>query len=133
MRYRLELVERFPEPIQPEVLYWSKEFEVSAHVCACGCGDIIKLPIDDQNFRIIQGPAGPTLRPSVGNWHVCDAHYFITDGQVEPLGKMSDEAIVASRKAEDARREAHYARKLSWLARLRNWLQKLLSRLFGGS
>lgn len=131
MKYQLVDVERFPKALEPGVLYWSQEFETSAHLCACGCGDVIKLPIDALNFKITQGSKGFTLRPSVGNWGICNAHYFITNGQVEWLAQMSPAAIKAGRTAEDARRKTFYARKRTWQQRLRAWLNNVIKRLFG--
>lgn len=121
MKYELVEVERFPSNVEPGVLYWSREFKMCAHRCACGCGDVIQLPIDDLNYRIIEGSRGVTLRPSVGNWNICDAHYYITAGDVEWMPQWSSNQIAAGRAAEDARREASYARKGTWRQRLRTW------------
>lgn len=124
MRFEIVEVERFPADIKPGALYWSREFKMCAHRCACGCGDVIQLPVDDLNFRIIEDNNGVTLRPSVGNWNICDAHYYITGGDVEWLPKLSPAQIAAGRGAEDARREAFYARRQTWQVRLRSWLAR---------
>ena len=131
MRYDLVNVERFPKVFDPGKFYWSQEFEMSAHQCACGCGDVIQLPVDSLNFRIVQGARGFTLRPSVGNWGVCDSHYFITNSAVEWLPKLSPAEIAAGRKLEDDRREAHYSRKLTWRQRLWKWLGDRFKKIFG--
>ncbi len=109
MRYSLVEVERFPKTLEPGRLYWSKEFEISAHLCACGCGDVIYLPIGPVDYTITLHPGGPTLRPSVGNWNVCNAHYLITNGEVQWAARWTPEQIAAGRAAEDARRAAYYA------------------------
>ncbi|GAN94649.1 hypothetical protein Gbth_076_041 [Gluconobacter thailandicus F149-1 = NBRC 100600] len=129
--YRLANVERFPKVIESGILYWSQEYEMSAHRCACGCGDVIQLPVDELNFRITQDSQGVTLRPSVGNWGVCDAHYYITNGRVEWLEQMSPAAIAAGRQAEDDRRKNYYSRQQSWVKRVRNWFGNLKKRIFG--
>lgn len=108
MRFTLESCESFPDELHSGVLYWSQEFEMSAHLCACGCGDTIFLPIDKLNFSITVDSNGPTLRPSVGNWGVCNAHYLITDGGVDWAAQLSPEVIAESRAKEDARRDAYY-------------------------
>jgi hypothetical protein len=108
MRYTLVEVERFPKAPEQGKLYWSKEFEISGHLCACGCGDFIQLPITPVDFRISIGANGPTLRPSVGNWNVCDAHYYITNGEVQWLPRMTSAQIAAGREYEDARRASYY-------------------------
>jgi hypothetical protein len=100
---------------------------MSGHLCACGCGDFVQLPITPVDFRIIAGPNGPTLRPSVGNWNVCNAHYYITDGQVQWLEALSPSQIAAGRAAEDARRTAYYTpRRRSALQLLRHALNHVL-------
>lgn len=118
MRYVLELVENFPNPLEPGKFYYSQEFQTSRHLCACGCGDVIKLPIDHLHHHLSEGPDGPTLRPSVGNWNVCDAHYYITNGEVEWLGKMSQAQIASSRRFEDERREVYFKTQNTFFRRL---------------
>lgn len=125
MRYELVEVERFPAVIEPGILYWSREFKMCAHNCACGCGDVIQLPVDELNYRITEEAGGVTLRPSVGNWNICDAHYLITRGGVEWARQWSPEQIAAGRKAEDARREAFYARRQTGRGRLWSWLSRM--------
>jgi hypothetical protein len=109
MRFRLVLVERFPATIAEGILYWSKEYEITAHLCACGCGDVVYLPIGPADYSITLGSNGPTLRPSIGNWGVCNAHYFITGGDVQWAGAWTQGKIRSSRLREDARRAAFYA------------------------
>ena len=124
MRYSILEVEQFPDSVEPEILYWSKKFKISAHLCACGCGDVIYLPVDPANYSIRIDKRGPTLWPSVGNWNVCNAHYYITNGEVQWARKWTPEEIAASRASEDARREAYYSsryRSVTWI--LHGWLQ----------
>jgi hypothetical protein len=126
MKFDLVMVDRFPKPVTAGKLFWSREFEMCAHLCACGCGDVIKLPVDAANYRVFETSKGVTLRPSVGNWGVCDAHYLITDGKVAWAGKWSPDQIKRGRDHEDARRESYYAVKRSRLAKLIDWLRRLL-------
>jgi hypothetical protein len=125
VRFQLERVVTFPKALCPGVLYYSEEFKTSRHVCACGCGDIIKLPIDHMHHRITEAAHGPTLRPSVGNWDVCDAHYYVTDGQVEWLPRWSQSQITAGRRAEDQRRERYFNESSSFFLRFRKNIAKL--------
>jgi len=128
MRYRLVEVEELPEILEPGALYWSREYEVSAHLCACGCGDVIYLPIGPVDFSISADTSGPTLMPSVGNWNVCNAHYFIIGGSVEWAGQLTPQQIAEGRVREDARRAAYYNRRESWwrrfIRRLSAWLRQ---------
>lgn len=130
MKFTLEHCVSFPDELRAGILYWSPEFEMSAHLCACECGDTIFLPIDKLNFSITQGLMGPTLRPSVGNWGVCNAHYFITNGGVDWSAQLSPEIIGASRAREDARRAAYYNRQPEGFgARLRARVQAIHKRI----
>lgn len=126
MKFELVQIERFPAEIEPGILYWSKEFKICAHRCACGCGDVIQLPVDELNYQITDGSRGVTLRPSIGNWHVCNAHYYITKGEVEWMPQWSPTLISAGRAAEDARREAHYSSKKTLKGRAMAWWRKLV-------
>ena len=127
MRYRLVEVEELPETLGAGALYWSREYEISAHLCACGCGDVIYLPIGPVDYSISVDPSGPKLSPSVGNWNVCNAHYWITRGEVAWASQWSPEQIAVSRASEDLRREAHYDQPEGWwrrlISRLRAWLR----------
>lgn len=124
MKFELIEVERFPADVAPGVVYWSREFKMCAHRCACGCGDVIQLPVDDLNYNISVGSAGVSLRPSIGNWGVCDAHYYITNGRVEWMPQWSQAQIEFGRRAEDDRRAVHYAQKRSWMQRISIWFSQ---------
>lgn len=130
MKYRILEVEQFPDSFLPGILYWSKKFKISAHLCACGCGDVINLPVDPANYSIRIDRGGPTLRPSVGNWNVCNAHYFITNGEVRWAAKWTPEQIEAGREFEESRRETYYAaRNRSVKQKILGWVQGALKRL----
>lgn len=126
MRYRLVEVEELPDTLEPGALYWSREYEISAHLCACGCGDVIYLPVGPVDYSISMDPSGPTLSPSVGNWNVCNAHYWITCGEVAWASQWSPGHIAASRAREDARRAAYYDWREAWWRRLVNRLRAWL-------
>jgi len=133
MKLSLLEVDRFPDTFMPGKIYWSKEFEISAHLCVCGCGDVIYLPIGPLDYSIKMDEAGPTLRPSVGNWNICDAHYFITNGEVEWAAKWTPKMVAAGRAHEDARREAYYdsaprSNVKRLINRVRNLFHLLLSK-----
>lgn len=127
MKFSLVEVDRFPDTFQAGKLYWSEEFEISAHLCACGCGDVIYLPVGPVDYTITIHEKGPTLRPSVGNWNVCNAHYLITNGEVQWAAKWTSDQIAIGRAKEDARREAYYApQPLSAVQMLIGWARSLL-------
>lgn len=71
------------------VLYISKVFKTTAHLCACGCGNEVVLPYgrrDGMFWTLTERLSGVTMRPSVGSFNLpCKSHYYITDNKVEWL------------------------------------------------
>lgn len=124
--FRLERVHYIPRTLERGVLYVAAEFDVAAHLCACGCGTKVTTPLGPTEWHVSDTAGGPTLFPSVGNWQFpCRSHYLITGGKTRWAGQWSDERVKAGRKAEQRRREAYYAaraRDRKWWVRLRTWL-----------
>lgn len=114
MRIDVQRVEIMPKELQPNILYVSERFGTAAHLCACGCGTKVRTPLGPAEWQLREGPNGPTLRPSIGNWQIpCRSHYLITNGAVQWAGSMSDAEIRAGREAEHVRRTRHIERKLA--------------------
>lgn len=98
-----------PKLLKPGVLYVSEEFGTAAHLCACGCGAKIRTPLGPTEWSIEDTGAGPTLRPSIGNWQqACKSHYVIYRGEVIWAEAWTDTEIHAGRMSEEKRREAYY-------------------------
>ena len=74
-----------PEQLEEGILYISEECWVAIHLCACGCGKKVVMPLDDEiGWILTKSDQGVTLRPSIGNFNFkCKSHYFITDNKVE--------------------------------------------------
>jgi len=130
MKFEMRRVHYMPKDLKPGVLYVSEEFDIAMHLCACGCGSKVKTPLGVTEWSVEKTKAGPTLRPSIGNWQqACQSHYLITRGEVTWAEKWSPEAISAGRRHEEARRETYYsARDLERggaLGRLWRWVKNL--------
>jgi len=71
------------------VLYISKVFKTTSHLCACGCGNVVVLPFGRRAgmfWTLTERLSGITMRPSVGSFNLpCKSHYYITDNEVEWL------------------------------------------------
>jgi hypothetical protein len=133
MKIRLERVRYMPKQILSNVLYVSEEFGTAAHLCACGCGKKVRTPLGPAEWSLEETSAGPTLRPSIGNWQLpCRSHYWIRRGQIVWADRWSAEEIVEGRRREEERRFSHYdeiGRKRSGaLARLWQWIRSQLGR-----
>jgi hypothetical protein len=118
-----------PKELEPGKLYFSEEFGVSGHLCACGCGNKIILPIGPVEWSITAEGDKPTLHPSVGNWELpCKSHYWIENGVVEWSTEWSEEQVIAGRVAEERRRKLYFdnlsqkRRKPTMFSRLIEWL-----------
>jgi hypothetical protein len=131
--FALQKTVTLPKLLQPAVLYVSDEFELCAHLCACGCGQKIVLPLGPPDWKVTNESQGPSLWPSVGSWQIpCKSHYVIRRGQVVWCDTWTPEQIEAGRKADDAKRVAYFharniARNRTMFQRAWTWL----SRLFG--
>lgn len=118
-RFSLSEVKYLPDEIIDGILYFSEEFSIAAHKCACGCGSVVYTPIKEGEWSVRKCASGPSLYPSIGNWNLpCRSHYWITNGSIEWSAKWSEERIEAGRRAEEARRLAIYGERSGWRERL---------------
>jgi hypothetical protein len=88
---RVRQVKYIDEPLEPGVLYVSKEFETCIHLCACGCGMKTVTPWRDMNtgWLYTETDEKVTLRPSILNRVAAgcpsNAHYYVTDNRIDWL------------------------------------------------
>lgn len=109
MNFEVRHVEFMPKALEPGVLYVSRKYGTAAHLCACGCGEKVRTPLGPAEWKLTEGPDGPTLRPSVGNWQrPCRSHYVITGGRVHWAADASDQVVAAGRRLEEHRRQQYY-------------------------
>ena len=77
------LVSRVTDNLEPDKLYISLECNVVIHLCACGCGEKVVLPINPEGWKIIYDGESVTLHPSIGNFQFpCRSHYWIKHNKV---------------------------------------------------
>jgi len=87
---KIEFVFEMPKYFQPGVLYFSIEYEIAGHLCACGCGNKVWTPINvfstdktSHKWGFINNKGLITLSPSIGNFALeCKSHYFIKENKV---------------------------------------------------
>lgn len=76
-------VERLPQALEHGVIYISKEYKCSVHLCPCGCGQKVYVPIDEQGWTLTEESGTITLSPSIGNFELpCESHYFIRKNKI---------------------------------------------------
>jgi len=109
MIIKLQRVHYTPKELMLGVLYVSEEFGAATHLCACGCGSKVRTPLGPTAWSLEVTRAGPTLRPSVGNWQLpCQSHYWIFQGEIIWEETWSPEQITVGRRSEEERRSAYY-------------------------
>ena len=131
-KFSLREVDYLPKELEEGVLFYSEEYSIAAHLCACGCGNTVYTPVKAGEWSIRKEAAGPSLKPSIGNWNLpCRSHYWLQNGCVEWSYAWSDERIEAGRRAEEETRLALHRRRSEWrriFVRAREWLAHWLSR-----
>lgn len=78
-------VYRLPDEKEMEQgkVYIADDFQVTAHLCCCGCGERVVMSIDPLGWKYTEEDGKPTFSPSIGNFGFpCKSHYFIRKGEV---------------------------------------------------
>jgi hypothetical protein len=107
-------VEHVPEILEPGLLYVSLDHGAMVHLCACGCGHEVSLPLSPIDWKLSYDGEKISLRPSVGNWSFpCRSHYVIEGGRVNWADDWSEEAVAVGRRRDKRRRDARLGIPLS--------------------
>ncbi len=78
-----QFVPRSPTELEPGILYVCLECNVAIHLCPCGCGEKVVLPLAPDQWNFSYDGDGVTLSPSIGNFQFpCQSHYFIRNNRV---------------------------------------------------
>jgi len=83
---RLEpvFVDGMPRELEAGKFYISNEYHVTKHLCACGCAEVVTLPLHPEQWRYTYDGKSISVHPSVGNvGTTCNSHYWIVTGNVE--------------------------------------------------
>lgn len=124
-------VEYMPPALAPGVLYISMEHRVTKHLCACGCGQVVVLPLHPGQWALTFDGETITMSPSVGNvGQSCRSHYFIRAGRIVwsyalterdgRVGRERDRAAIETVRGEAAQAPAR-----------RGLIRRLIRRLTG--
>ena len=111
-----------PAVLEPATLYVSERHRLAEHLCACGCGSEVSLPLGPSEWSVESHGESVSLRPSVGNWRLpCRAHYMIVGSRTVWCGTWSEDAIHSRRlqdRAEKQREVTGRHRRHPWWLRL---------------
>lgn len=129
MNYVYQAVDRLPKTLSAGIVYHSKEFEVGALLCACGCGHRVSLLVPDSH-RVTSEGGMATVRPSIS---VCDApcksHYIISAGEVEWMPAFSGSMASATMRDQIARHAA--TDKTVRVGIMKSWIVRIQSAIAG--
>lgn len=96
-------VETFPTSMKPGVLYVSTEYRTTGHLCACGCGFEVVLPLSPPLWSFSFDGENVSLWPSVGSWALpCKSHYVIDRGCVQWRRTFTPEEIARNQRRDRA-------------------------------
>lgn len=81
--FTISVVRRIPEQLDYGILYVCFECNVVVHLCACGCGEKVVLPISPSCWSIEFDGESVSMKPSIGNFQTpCRSHYWIKRNKV---------------------------------------------------
>lgn len=126
-----------PDELERGVLYVSVEYDTTIHLCACGCGNQVVLPLHPTAWRLTYDGDTVSMNPSVGNWSFpCRSHYWIEHGRIRWAPAWTDAQVTAGRQrtlrergvtpVDDAKGTP--SRRVIWQR-----LRSAVRRLFGGA
>ena len=110
-RIRPRFVEIVPEVLEPGILYVSLNHGSMVHLCACGCGNEVALPLTPVDWRLTYDGEDISLSPSVGSWSLpCRSHYIIGGGRVRWAGDWTDKEIEDGRQRDRRRKDERFGK-----------------------
>lgn len=108
-RIRPRFVELVPDKLEPGFLYVSLEHGSMVHLCACGCGNEVVLPLTPVDWRLAYDGEDISLSPSVGSWSLaCRSHYIISAGRIRWAGDWTEKEIEAGRRRDQRRKDERF-------------------------
>ena len=63
-----EFVDEIPRELEPGKLYVCCRYRAVKHLCACGCGVAVNIPLHPTGWTLICDGVSVSLWPSIGNW-----------------------------------------------------------------
>lgn len=103
-----KFVELMPKVFESGILYISTTYLLMLHLCACGCGEKVVLPIHPMQWHFTYNGDDVTVHPSIGNiGTTCNSHYWVINGDVEWSTDISA-AEAARRRIRDQQEVSRY-------------------------
>ena len=120
-------VDLMPPMLEPGMLYISTEYHLTVHLCACGCGEKVVLPLHPKQWRFTYDGKTASISPSVGNIGLaCNSHYWINEGRVDWAPDISAEKARAGHLRDRRDLSAASRPEIAPPPSRRSWLSRLL-------
>ncbi len=121
--WQLIWVEDMPETIEAGKVYISTKHRLTEHLCACGCGTEVSLPLGRSEWKIEYDGETVSIWPSVGNWQLpCRSHYIIQKNKTRWCRRWSQEEILAGRSRYRKEKQQYIEEK----QKERKWWKRIL-------
>lgn len=102
---RHEFVTAIPRTLEAGVLYVSVPYATTMHLCPCGCGQEVPLPLTPTDWCLSFNGETVPLSPSVGNWSLPgQSHSWIRRDRVFWAKPWSAGQIERNRQKDKARK-----------------------------
>lgn len=98
-----EFVEFIPPILESGKLYISMIYATTVHLCACGCGNKVVLPLSPVEWQLFYDGETVDISPSVGNGGFpCRSHYWIQGNEIRWSTPLTKKHIAESRRRDAA-------------------------------
>ena len=104
-----KFVEFIPSKLEEGILYISIEYHTAAHLCICGCGNLVFTPLTPNDWNLTFDGRTVSLSPSIGNWNFdCKSHYWIVNSKIKIARKWKEWEINSFRNSDSKRKTKYY-------------------------
>jgi Family of unknown function (DUF6527) len=87
-------------------------YTTTVHLCACGCGNEIVLPLSPAEWQLYFDGESVSLTPSVGNWeYPYRSHYWIKANKIRWATPWTDAQVAAGRRRDAEAVDEYVARR----------------------
>jgi hypothetical protein len=110
---RHAFVRAIPEILEEDTLYISTDYVTTSHLCACGCGAEVVLPLHPTKWHFTFDGATVSMAPSIGSRTLpCRSHYLIEQGSIRWANKMTNGDFDRALKRDQLADRQWYEREL---------------------
>ena len=104
-----EFVDEVPGELEHGILYVCCRYRAVKHLCPCGCGVAVNIPLHPAGWTLICDGVSVSLWPSIGNWsESCQSHYWIRNNRIDWVPKWSRSRIRRGRNARELELDRYF-------------------------